>query len=82
MEDKLGAISDELEVIPAVEKLSFKLKEIVVLRYYQNCPLEEIAAILQIPIGTVKSRHHLAMKKLREHFEQRINREEASFHVH
>ncbi|MBW5467795.1 sigma-70 family RNA polymerase sigma factor [Brevibacillus formosus] len=82
MEDKLRAISDELEVIPAVEKLSFKLKEIVVLRYYQNCSLEEIAVILQIPLGTVKSRHHLAMKKLKEHFEHRINREEASFHVH
>ncbi|WJQ82837.1 sigma-70 family RNA polymerase sigma factor [Brevibacillus brevis] len=82
MEDKLGAISDELEVIPAVENLSFKLKEIVVLRYYQNCSLEEIAAILQIPLGTVKSRHHLAMKKLREHFEHQTNREEASFHVH
>lgn len=81
MEDKLGAISDQLEVIPAVEQLSHKLKEIVVLRYYQNCSLEEISAILQIPLGTVKSRHHLAMKKLREHFEQRTNRGEASLHV-
>jgi RNA polymerase sigma-70 factor, ECF subfamily len=81
MEDKLGAISDQLEVIPAVEQLSQKLKEIVVLRYYQNCSLEEISAILQIPIGTVKSRHHLAMKKLREYFEQCANREE-SLHAH
>ncbi|MGG1659055.1 sigma-70 family RNA polymerase sigma factor [Brevibacillus sp. NRS-1366] len=82
LEDKLEAISDQLEVMPVVEQLSQKLKEIVVLRYYQNCSLEEIAAMLQIPLGTVKSRHHLAMKKLREHFEERTNRREASFHVH
>lgn len=82
LEDKLGAISDQLELIPVVEKLSQKLKEIVVLRYYQNCSLEEIAAMLHIPLGTVKSRHHLAMKKLREHFEHRTSRGEAIFHVH
>ena len=82
MEDKLGAISDQLEVIPAVEQLSQKLKEIVVLRYYQSCSLEEIALMLQIPLGTVKSRHHLAMKKLRAHFEERTNSGEASYHVH
>lgn len=48
-----------------IGQLPFKLKAVIVLRYYQDCPLEEIADILGIPTGTVKSRHHLALKKLR-----------------
>ncbi|MDF2662488.1 MAG: polymerase sigma factor [Paenibacillus sp.] len=53
------------ELWTRIEQLPFKLKAVIVLRYYQDCPLEEIADILGIPTGTVKSRHHLALKKLR-----------------
>lgn len=34
--------------------------------YYHDLPQEEIAQILLIPIGTVKSRLHNAMKALKE----------------
>ncbi|MEF3304842.1 sigma-70 family RNA polymerase sigma factor [Paenibacillus sp. GYB003] len=53
------------ELWASIENLPFKLKTVIVLRYYQDCSLEEIAGILNIPTGTVKSRHHLALKKLR-----------------
>lgn len=45
--------------------LSFKLRTVVVLRYYRDLTFAEIAETLDIPIGTVKSRHDAAMKKLR-----------------
>ena len=36
------------------------------LRFVEDLSLEEIAAALEIPLGTVKSRLHLAIKQLRE----------------
>jgi RNA polymerase sigma-70 factor (ECF subfamily) len=44
----------------ALKALSPQLREAVVLRYYDEKPIDEIAAILQVPPGTVKSRLHNA----------------------
>ncbi|MBD2869923.1 sigma-70 family RNA polymerase sigma factor [Paenibacillus arenilitoris] len=52
-------------LLALVNGLSPKLREVVVLRYYQDCSFEEIASTLHIPIGTAKSRHHEALRKLR-----------------
>jgi RNA polymerase sigma-70 factor (ECF subfamily) len=40
-------------------------REVVVLFYYEEMPQKEIAAILNIPVGTVKSRLSLGLKHLR-----------------
>ncbi|MCA1060679.1 sigma-70 family RNA polymerase sigma factor [Rossellomorea aquimaris] len=48
-----------------IEELPFKLKQVIILRYVNEYSQEEVAAILHIPIGTVKSRIHAALKKLR-----------------
>lgn len=82
MEEHASALSDRLEVIPAVEQLSLKLKEVIVLRYYQDCSLDDIASQLDIPVGTVKSRHHTALKQLRRYLDQRQSGEELSSYVH
>jgi len=39
---------------------------VVVLAYYQGLKYREIADILDIPVGTVKSRLHAALLKLHE----------------
>lgn len=57
------------ELLSCVRQLSYKLRVVVILRYFHDYALEEIADMLQIPSGTVKSRHHLAMKELRKRFE-------------
>ncbi|MBO5775231.1 MAG: sigma-70 family RNA polymerase sigma factor [Kiritimatiellae bacterium] len=44
----------------ALKALSPQLREAVVLRYYDEKTIDEIAAILQVPPGTVKSRLHNA----------------------
>ncbi|TMV46904.1 sigma-70 family RNA polymerase sigma factor [Paenibacillus mesophilus] len=56
---------DRSELRINIEQLPFRLKAVIVLRYYQDCTVEEISDILNIPAGTVKSRHHHALKKLR-----------------
>ncbi|WP_150265555.1 sigma-70 family RNA polymerase sigma factor [Paenibacillus tepidiphilus] len=52
-------------LLDSVHALSFKLQQVVILHYGQECSQEEIAAILGIPPGTVKSRIHAALQKLR-----------------
>lgn len=69
------------EMLSLLDKLSMKLKEVVVLRYYQECSFEEIASILNVPVGTVKSRHHAAIQRLRSLAEESSSKEEASVHV-
>jgi RNA polymerase sigma-70 factor (ECF subfamily) len=59
----------ESETIELINNLSDKLKAVIVLRYYYDYSLQEIADILEIPLGTVKSRHHSALKQLK----RRIN---------
>src|SRR5664280_3275036 len=49
--------------------LSNELRMVVVLRYWGELSLAEIADRLKIPIGTVKSRHHAALKALRRRME-------------
>ena len=54
------------ELLQLVAGLPPKLRSVVVLRYYGECSFDEIAAALNIPLGTAKSRHHKALRKLRE----------------
>ncbi|MCA1057742.1 sigma-70 family RNA polymerase sigma factor [Rossellomorea aquimaris] len=58
--------SDEMrELWMAVNSLSWKSKEIVVLHFYSEFTLKECSEILGIPIGTAKSRLNTALKQLR-----------------
>lgn len=53
----------------ALSVLSRELRMVVVLRYWGDLSLAEIADRLNIPIGTVKSRHHAALQALRRRIE-------------
>ena len=46
--------------------LSEEHREIVLMRFVDDLSLQEIADALGVPLGTVKSRLHLAIRKLRE----------------
>ena len=50
----------------AVGQLSDNLKSVVTLVYYQGMRYREAADVLDIPVGTVKSRLHAAVYKLHE----------------
>ena len=52
------------EVERAIRSLSPPLREVIALRYFDERPVEEIAAALGIPEGTVKSRLHNAREAL------------------
>lgn len=57
---------EEEAVRQAVSRLSEKQQAVVILRYYWELPYAEIAQILDIPVGTVKSRLNLALRTIRK----------------
>jgi RNA polymerase sigma-70 factor, ECF subfamily len=67
--DPLDAVQCEerrLAVRAAVDELPEFLRQVVLLGYYQGMKYQEIADVLGIPLGTVKSRLHTALKRLQE----------------
>ena len=54
---------DQLEM--AIRRLSVDHRAVLVLHHYADLPLERVARILEIPIGTVYSRLHHAMRAMR-----------------
>lgn len=50
----------------AIDRLPEEQKSVLVLSEIQGLKYQEIGAILDIPVGTVKSRMHTAMEKLKE----------------
>jgi RNA polymerase sigma-70 factor (ECF subfamily) len=52
-------------VLECVDALGPKHKVVVVLHYLNGLNLVEIAEIVEVPVGTVKSRLHYALRKLR-----------------
>jgi RNA polymerase sigma-70 factor, ECF subfamily len=50
----------------SVEKLPDALRQTLILAYHQDLKYREIADILKIPVGTVKSRLHAALAKLQQ----------------
>lgn len=83
IEDVDGEIPDELlenkDVIECVRRVVESLPEeqrmCVILRYYDEMSLQEIADTLEVSLGTVKSRLSRANKKMRDEIE-RLEKEE------
>jgi RNA polymerase sigma-70 factor (ECF subfamily) len=57
---------DSSHVLTAVSKLDEIYRPAIILFYLECCSYKEIAAILEVPLGTVKSRLARAIQELRE----------------
>ena len=70
-EDALAASSELDEVIDrdrletAIRRLSVDHRAVLALHYYADLPPDRVALILEIPVGTVYSRLHYAMRAMR-----------------
>lgn len=53
----------------ALKRLPEKLRSVVVMSYFQGLKQQEIADVLEVPLGTVKSRMSFAMKQLKDFME-------------
>ncbi len=67
----LERLRRNLDIQAALERLTPKLREVLVLAVHQGLPYDEIAAVLRIPVGTVKSRVFNALATLQELFHEK-----------
>ena len=61
----------ESELLSMVDRLSPASRAVLLLHYQQNLSIEESAAILDIPVGTAKSRLAYGIRKLRDFIKEK-----------
>jgi RNA polymerase sigma-70 factor (ECF subfamily) len=61
----VAALDAKLEAQQRLARLPERLREVLVLRYFEDLGEREIAEIVGVPPGTVKSRLHAAVRALR-----------------
>ena len=61
---------EDIELYEAVQQLEPELKTVVILRFFEDLKLEDIARITKTNLSTVKSRLYRALKLLRVSIEE------------
>ena len=63
--DPAISVADREQLDRAFQRLSVEQRAVIVLQYYRDLTLTDIAVVLQVPVGTVRSRLHYAKRALR-----------------
>ena len=69
IEWKDGITSDEIDIYKDIQKLENKYKTIIILRFYEDLKIEEIAKITKLNISTVKARLYKGLEILKKFIE-------------
>ncbi len=69
LEDEVAASEDRLRVRQALAGLSQEHQQVVVLRYFADMTVPQVAQSLKMREGTVKSRLHRALAQLKTQLE-------------
>jgi RNA polymerase sigma-70 factor (ECF subfamily) len=64
MEQMVFAEEDHRELYECIRRLKADERLVLILHYYQNYSVEELAGLLHVSSGTIKSRLHRSRKKL------------------
>lgn len=64
--DSSSEKDDYIALHTALSNLKPEYREVIVLYYFKDYPIKELASILSIPEGTVKSRLHLAREQMKK----------------
>ncbi|MGX8702410.1 sigma-70 family RNA polymerase sigma factor [Caproiciproducens sp.] len=67
LQDRTAEIAEALDVYRAVQALNPELKTVIILRYYEDMRLEDIAKITHTPLNTVKSRLRRGLDQIRKY---------------
>jgi RNA polymerase sigma-70 factor (ECF subfamily) len=68
--DEFGLVAYRDALASAFPKLDPDLQLVIALRFYRDLQLDAIADLLGIPLGTVKSRLHTGLQRLRAELER------------
>ncbi len=64
-EDQAYAVQIRQRIGQALDRLSARQRAVFTLRHYEDLPLEQIAAVLDLDVGTVKAHMFRAIQKMR-----------------
>lgn len=70
LRDSEGQVADQMRVVPALQQLSPVRRATVLLRFYEDRSIQEVARLLGRPEGTVQSDIHRALNQLRPLLEE------------
>ncbi|MGV9305898.1 RNA polymerase sigma factor [Nonomuraea sp. NPDC003727] len=70
-EDPVEAVVDRAELVSLLSGLPVPEREVLVLFYLEDLPVEDCAQICRVPVGTVKSRLNRARRLLRARLEEK-----------
>ena len=77
--EELAAQSDGESVRAAIAELPESQRAVVVLRYYEDMSMEQMATVLDIPVGTVKHRLFMAKRELAAKLAKTFSRNSTSY---
>ena len=63
--DFAGTVVERHRIMAALSGLVLEQRAVIVLHFYLDLPLTQAAAVLDVPVGTAKSRLHRALEALR-----------------
>ena len=63
--DPSAAVDERMALRAALARLTVKQRAVLVLRYYEDLPEQQVAELLGVTVGTVKSQTHAALARLR-----------------
>ena len=63
--DETAEFADRELIDDALRQLEPEFRAVVVLHYFLGMPLQDVAVAMRIPVGTVKSRLHRALRTMR-----------------
>lgn len=73
---KIGGIEenndDKLYLLQAIDTLQDKYKDVIILKYFEDFKIQDIARILDMPIGTVKTYLNKGLTDLRIYMKKEI----------
>jgi RNA polymerase sigma-70 factor (ECF subfamily) len=72
--EEIALAEQQRQVAEILAEMSAKLREVLVLADLEGCPQSEVAAVLHIPVNTVRSRRNLARKDFEKRWMRRFGR--------
>ncbi|MBK1813275.1 sigma-70 family RNA polymerase sigma factor [Clostridium sp. YIM B02505] len=58
-------VDEKLDIIRSIDRLEDKHKKVIILKYFQDLTITEIAEVMNCPVGTIKTYLNKALSKLR-----------------
>ncbi|RAV23222.1 sigma-70 family RNA polymerase sigma factor [Paenibacillus contaminans] len=67
-QDDIASAAERIDMAKAISRLEKPYKDVILLKYYEDMTITDIAEVLQRPDGTVRTWLNKALVQLRKHF--------------